>query len=296
MEVQTTQKTGRKPASKKQENAAAATTSTTNVVENTVAAAVETTNEKKTRGKKAASATTSPIVNEEASPIQNEETIEASPENGDEVMSDAQEVLANMSVLSEQIIQLYAKFKTVKEFDSEFSKQFKKTFSKIERGVNEIDGHFSDVLVKIQTAGEKLAGKKQRKSKTASPSSENKVHAVNTPKLAHPFVVKAMKLADGTHVSRTDVQKFIGNMIKAHKDDEYKVVVNGETQKSLFHINKGELGEFFKNIQAEFDKNGATEHEKKMGYVDANGKLPTQISYKMLMGYYSKCFPPSTSA
>ncbi len=296
MEVQqTNQKAGRKTATKKETTTVAAAT-TTNVVENTPA--VETTNEKKPRAKKNAAAVETVAQNiETASPIQTDETVQASPESNDEVMSDAQEVLSNMSVISEQFTQLYAKFKSIKEFNSEFSKQFKKTFSKIERSVNDFDGHFSDVLIKVQTAAEKSSGKKSKsKSKTDSPSSENKVHAVNTPKPAHAFVVKAMGLAEGTPVSRTDVQKFIGGMIKAHKDDDYKVVVNGETQKSLFYINKGELGAFFKNIQAEFDKNGATEHEKKMGYVGANGKLPEQISYKMLMGYYSKCFPPAATA
>jgi len=188
------------------------------------------------------------------------------------------------------------KFKSVKDFDSEFSKQFKKTFSKIERSVNDMDGHFSDVLIKTQVAAEKKAGTKAKKAKTASPANPDKVHAIKTPRVAHDFVIKAMGKPEGTLVSRTEVHKFISGLVNAHKSDDYKVTINGEDQKGNFYINKGELGEFFKHIQVEFNKNGATDHEKEMGYVDANGKLPEYSTYNRLMGYVSKCFPPSASA
>ncbi len=293
MEVQQSQKPGRKTASKKTETAASAAAPAPVVEATTVAET--TTTEKKTRGgKKAAaaeSATASPASTEE----KNESIIEAAPEGGETTMTDSQEVLTHMTLVAEQLGQLKTKFKSVKEFNVEFSKQFKKIFAKIERDVNEVDGHFSDVLIKIQTTAEKKAGTRAKRTTTASPNPD-RVHPLKTPRTAYPFVIKAMGKADGTQVSRNEVQQHVSKMIQAGKDGAYKVIENGEVQKSYFYINKGELGEFFKNIQAEFDKNGATDHEKEMGYVGANGKLPEKIQYKMLMGYVSKCFPPSGSA
>ncbi len=289
MEVQqTTQKAGRKTATTKKETTAAS--AATNVAATAPVVENNEKTEKKPRSKKSATTETAAAVEVETT-TSNDETIEAAPENSNETMSDAQEVLAHMSVLSEQMAQLSTKFKSVKDFDSEFSKQFKKTFGIIERSVNVIDGHFSDVLVKIQTAAEKKAGTKAKRAKTTSPADPNKVHPLKAPKTAHDFVVAALKKPAGTQVSRHEVHSYISDLVKAHKDDDYKVTVNGEVQKKFFYINKGELGAFFKNIQSEFTKQGATEKDIAMGYVDANNKLPEYTSYNKLMGYVSKCFP-----
>lgn len=278
----TTKNVSRKNTKKNETEVAAATV---------VAAPAETTTTEKKKASRAKKTETETIVETKSEEVAT--PVSAESETAPAVSDSPAELIARAVKLAEESAQLTKDIKTMKEFETENVKEFYTNFDKTVKNVASAQTHMTNLLLKEVVASEKQKQKKTKKAeKTPSDPSS---HPLNTPRNTLPFVLKAMGKADGEQVSRNEVQKFVNQLIKDKKDSDYQVKINGEVQKSIFYINKGALGEFFKNIQAEIKKRGFKQEQVDMGYFDKDGNLPEHIQYKMLMGYVSYCFPPTTA-
>lgn len=206
----------------------------------------------------------------------------------------ATEILERVTNLVQVTEQLGKDMKNMKEFNMETAKALYVNFDKIMKNTNGFQTYTTNIILKRIVTDEKKSNKGKKKAEKTP--SDPSTHAINTLRNTLPFVLEAMGKSEGEQVSRNEVQKFINNMIKAGKDTEYQVKIDGEIQKSVFYINKGELGEFFGNIEKEVKRRGFTQEKIDMGYFDEEGNLPECIQYKMLMGYVSFCFPPPAAS
>ncbi len=283
----TTKNVSRKNTKKNETEVAAASNATATVV----AAPAETTTTEKKKTSRSKKTETETIVETKSEEVAT--PVSAESETAPVVSYSSAELLARAAKLAEESAQLTKDIKTMKEFETENVKEFYTNFDKTVKNVASAQTHMTNLLLKDVVASERQKQKKTKKAeKTPSDPSS---HPLNTLRNTLPFVTKAMGKADGEQVSRNEVQKFVNQLIKDKKDSDYQVKINGEVQKSIFYINKGALGEFFKNIQAEIKKRGFKQEQVDMGYFDKDGNLPEHIQYKMLMGYVSYCFPPTTA-
>lgn len=276
----------------------------TEVVASAPAETVTTTTEKKktSRSKKMdveAAGTASAVIEvksdeEVETPSPTESTESASAVSAPTESALAIEILERVAQLALATEQLGKDMKNMKEFNMETAKALYVNFDKIVKNTNGFQTYTTNIILKRIVAEEKKSNKGKKKSEKTP--SDPSTHAINTLRNTLPFVLEAMGKSEGEQVSRNEVQKFINNMIKTGKDTEYQVKIDGEIQKSVFYINKGELGEFFGHIEKEVKRRGFTQEKIDMGYFDEEGNLPECIQYKMLMGYVSFCFPPAASA
>lgn len=303
MESQTTatKNASRKNAKKTETESVAATTAPAVV---SVTAVQETTTEKKkekvSRSKKnETETTTTEAKNETIIEAKSEENIPSPTvsETTPVVSFSVDEYVERSSQLADESAQIANILKkNLKQIDGEKSKELIANFDKISKNFTSALIHIANVLQKENAVYEKEKNKSENKKNStpkvaANPSS----YAINKPKETLPFVLKSMGKQEGELVSRNQVQNHMISLIKNNLID-YQVTKEGKVDNKVFYINKGVLGDFFKNVEQEVKRRGFKPEQVKKGYFDENGNLPEYAEYNMLMGYASFCFPPAPTA
>lgn len=221
-----------------------------------------------------------------------EQVIEQIPEVQQEVVSNI--IQDNQVSDNEIVITQEQDFNSILEFlnatsdkFTEYSKYFKDNIinkdtrnkyeaskKKFDKAITLFENNYYDALTRQLSSLEKNAGNKLNKVNKVTDKSKSAIHK-ELP--VHDFLLKFMKLAPGTNVSRSSALTAITTYVKDEKTKNPDIIVDND--KRSFKI-IGDLKTLFEGIEKVMQKKS----------VDGPVVMPSQIKYTQIMQYMTHCF------
>lgn len=184
------------------------------------------------------------------------------------------QVIDYINNTSDKLNNEYSKFFKENSFTKDDRLKVEATFKKFSKATNSFQQLYYDYLSKQVNVLEKNSGNKsggKKKTIDAGKSAIHKKHQV------HPFLLKFMKLDQGSLVSRSDALSAITGYVKQEKLTNPNIIV--ENDKMKFKL-IGELKLLFDGIEGVMNTKNLLNGEK----------MPTEIKYTQIMQYMTHCF------
>lgn len=184
------------------------------------------------------------------------------------------QVIDYINNTSDKLNNEYSKFFKDNSFTKDDRLKVEATFKKFSKATSSFQQLYYDYLSKQVNILEKNSGNKsggKKKTIDAGKSAIHKKHQV------HPFLLKFMKLDQGSLVSRSDALSAITGYVKQEKLTNPNIIV--ENDKMKFKL-IGELKLLFDGIEGVMNTKNLLNGEK----------MPTEIKYTQIMQYMTHCF------
>ena len=184
------------------------------------------------------------------------------------------QVIDYINNMSDKLNNEYSKFFKENSFNKDDRLKVEATFKKFSKATNSFQQLYYDYLSKQVNVLEKNSGNKsggKKKTIDAGKSAIHKKHQV------HPFLLKFMKLDQGSLVSRSDALSAITGYVKQEKLTNPNIIV--ENDKMKFKL-IGDLKLLFDGIEGVMNTKNLLNGEK----------MPTEIKYTQIMQYMTHCF------
>jgi hypothetical protein len=184
------------------------------------------------------------------------------------------QVIDYINNTSDKLNNEYSKFFKENSFTKDDRLKVEATFKKFSKATNSFQQLYYDYLSKQVNVLEKNSSNKaggKKKTIDAGKSAIHKKHQV------HPFLLKFMKLDQGSLVSRSDALSAITGYVKQEKLTNPNIIV--ENDKMKFKL-IGELKLLFDGIEGVMNTKNLLNGEK----------MPTEIKYTQIMQYMTHCF------
>jgi hypothetical protein len=182
-------------------------------------------------------------------------------------------VLDKLNSISDQFHEFNSFFKNF-SFSKEERLKIEPIFKKTQKSFLALQTAYYDNLSRKLSISEKNSGNRSNGTKKVQDKEKSAIHK----KLAvHPFLLKFMKLDQGTLVSRSDALTAITGYVKQEKEINPDIIV--ESDKRSFKL-IGELKDLFDGIEKVMRSKNLLE----------NSQIPSEIKYTQIMEYMTHCF------
>ena len=182
-------------------------------------------------------------------------------------------VLDKLNSISDQFHEFNSFFKNF-SFSKEERLKIEPVFKKTQKSFLALQTAYYDNLSRKLSISEKNSGNRSNGTKKVQDKEKSAIHK----KLSvHPFLLKFMKLEQGTLVSRSDALTAITGYVKQEKEINPDIIV--ESDKRSFKL-IGELKDLFDGIEKVMRSKNLLE----------NSQIPSEIKYTQIMEYMTHCF------
>jgi len=182
-------------------------------------------------------------------------------------------ILDRLNNISDQFHEFNSFFKNF-SFSKEERLKIEPVFKKTQKSFLALQTAYYDNLSRKLSISEKNSGNRTNGTKKIQDKEKSAIHK----KLAvHPFLLKFMKLEQGTLVSRSDALTAITGYVKQEKERNPNIIV--ESDKRSFKL-IGELKDLFDGIEKVMRSKNLLE----------NSQIPSEIKYTQIMEYMTHCF------